>query len=415
MKIDNEEKIRLSKSMINKAMNDRHQSLAIKALHDIENATKPISAVLGLSAAMNTAGMGWVDSTIGKGFAESVQSSMYMARMIGLQKNRERDYKQQFLTGDMMQAMKEAARPMKDIIGLSHFGCDLQTQFAESMRRALPPVTNISAMLPQMSKSWLVATEMNLRYQSRILEMRKIAEASFRLKDIMSNILEPAYEMYIEKIPQQDISGDNENRTAITCDLKDAFLKKMTENQYVCWTDWDEQLMEEIVAADDPEPILLREWEVDVNGQNKIYENLLFYRGLRKNKKLWEESFSSLNDGKYDVALHGFLAVLDGVLSVVADTENTQIERRINKILKSCQINFDSQNTGYVFKLFKETAYATAATLGQSSSFSGEEPNTLNRHWQVHGRSNRIVSKLDCVKIIRLIYGIMICDCFLVK
>lgn len=415
MKIDNEEKIQLSKSMINKAMNDRHQSLTIKALHDIENATKPISAILGLSAAMNTAGMGWVDSTIQKGIAESVQSSMYMARMMELQKNRESDYKQQFLAGGMMQAMTEAARPMKDIIGLSHFGCNLQTQFAESMRWALPPVTNISAMIPQMSKSWIAATEMNLRYQSEILEMRKIAEASFRLKDIMSNILEPAYEMYIEKIPQQDISGDNENKTSITCDLKDAFLEKMRENQYVCWTDWDEQLMEEIVAADDPEPILLREWNMDVKGQQKIYEDILSYPGLRGNKKLWEESFSCLKEKKYDIALLGFFAILDGALSFVAGTEQTQIQARFGKILESCQINFESQDIGYTFKLFKETACKTAESLGESSSFKGEEPNTLNRHWRVHGRSNRAVSELDCVKIIRLIYGLKIYDCFLVK
>lgn len=39
------------------------------------------------------------------------------------------------------------------------------------------------------------------------------------------------------------------------------------------------------------------------------------------------------------------------------------------------------------------------------SNFKGREPDNLNRHWFMHGRINRELSRLDCVKIIRMLYG----------
>ena len=42
--------------------------------------------------------------------------------------------------------------------------------------------------------------------------------------------------------------------------------------------------------------------------------------------------------------------------------------------------------------------------------FDDPEPKILNRHWIMHGRSLRRKTKLDCVKMIRFIYGIILLD-----
>lgn len=46
------------------------------------------------------------------------------------------------------------------------------------------------------------------------------------------------------------------------------------------------------------------------------------------------------------------------------------------------------------------------AIFFENKSFCDFEPLKLNRHWVLHGRSKRIASKLDCIKVINLIYSI---------
>ena len=55
--------------------------------------------------------------------------------------------------------------------------------------------------------------------------------------------------------------------------------------------------------------------------------------------------------------------------------------------------------------------YTTAETLKRltiTKNFDESEPENINRHWLMHGRSRREISRLDCIKMLRLINGILL-------
>ena len=62
-----------------------------------------------------------------------------------------------------------------------------------------------------------------------------------------------------------------------------------------------------------------------------------------------------------------------------------------------------------MFSLFY-TFNKTVEIFTANSDFHGKEPKGLNRHWIAHGRSRRKKTKLDCVKLINLVYGIILID-----
>ena len=74
----------------------------------------------------------------------------------------------------------------------------------------------------------------------------------------------------------------------------------------------------------------------------------------------------------------------------------------------------------FLMVFFDHDEYATltlALTLEKTldsfsafSDFSKKEPKGLNRHWIAHGRSTRKKTKLDCVKMINLIYGLLLIE-----
>ena len=54
----------------------------------------------------------------------------------------------------------------------------------------------------------------------------------------------------------------------------------------------------------------------------------------------------------------------------------------------------------------------TLDLFSSTSSFASKEPKYLNRHWIAHGRSLHKKTKLDCIKMINLIYGLLLIDKF---
>ena len=54
------------------------------------------------------------------------------------------------------------------------------------------------------------------------------------------------------------------------------------------------------------------------------------------------------------------------------------------------------------------TLEKTLDSFSAPSDFKGKEPKGLNRHWIAHGRATRKKTKLDCVKMINLIYGLLL-------
>ncbi len=50
--------------------------------------------------------------------------------------------------------------------------------------------------------------------------------------------------------------------------------------------------------------------------------------------------------------------------------------------------------------------YKTAIDgIGKDEGFDKQEPGKVNRNWIMHGRTEKVYTRLDCVKALNLIYG----------
>ena len=129
--------------------------------------------------------------------------------------------------------------------------------------------------------------------------------------------------------------------------------------------------------------------------------------GLYDNR-VFQQAVNSVIIGAYDLAIVGLIAVLDRELSQYSgQIKNVHFNPRIQTIWKKLEekgelaINEMEDSDFFLF-----VAYQKAMdSFVENSDFLAPEPDYLNRHWIMHGRTNRVYTKLECVKILNMIYG----------
>lgn len=129
------------------------------------------------------------------------------------------------------------------------------------------------------------------------------------------------------------------------------------------------------------------------------------------NARILAQAIDSFSIKNYDLCAIGITAVIDGELSVVTGNPGTNIRRRIEPLLEKLDDDVVLSEEEYsLFSLYL-TVEATMQTFAASSSFGNErEPRYINRHWTMHGRTERRKTKMDCVKLLRFLYAIMLLD-----
>ena len=129
-------------------------------------------------------------------------------------------------------------------------------------------------------------------------------------------------------------------------------------------------------------------------------------------EKLFKQAMDAFECGSNDLALLGFLSVTDGLLTDISENVTTSIYKRASPILEKLENSESLENSEYAELALLITFRDTMESLSANSDFTQKEPMNLNRHWIMHGRSRRRKTKLDCVKMIRFIYGIILLDEF---
>lgn len=123
---------------------------------------------------------------------------------------------------------------------------------------------------------------------------------------------------------------------------------------------------------------------------------------------IFKDSINAFDSGLYNVAIIGLVAVLDRVL---AEKSKLICTPRFEKRCEEIKNNIDSK--GQLFKdafsatdaMLYKTYFEVLSTFVTNSDFEDIEPDLINRHWIMHGRTNKKYTRLDCVKIINLICG----------
>lgn len=119
-------------------------------------------------------------------------------------------------------------------------------------------------------------------------------------------------------------------------------------------------------------------------------------------KKLFLECWEAFQNNLYALCATGLLAVIEGILSEYS------VDKKDVHMMKVCQKKVDEfPEDGSIILRYMWISYNVfIRNLYKKSDFSTGEPNEINRHWLLHGRSAFEISKLDCIRLIGAVESI---------
>ena len=98
------------------------------------------------------------------------------------------------------------------------------------------------------------------------------------------------------------------------------------------------------------------------------------------------------------------------VLSEATQNPTHSPKERCNAILDKLMDLDDIADEEYATLTLFMTFNTMVKSFYKTISFSDPEPRFLNRHWIMHGRIQREMTRLDCIKLLRFLYGIILID-----
>ena len=149
----------------------------------------------------------------------------------------------------------------------------------------------------------------------------------------------------------------------------------------------------------------------------KIIDELTKCPCLTKYSGNLHECVSAFSKGLYFPSAVGVIAICDGFLSDLSKSQKTSFKLRMDGVIeKAFEIikNRYDENQELLrdeVEFFDENISVISFAVSQSFFFESRkfelgEPQYINRHWLVHGRSSKPVRELDCIKFFRLLYGL---------
>jgi len=112
-------------------------------------------------------------------------------------------------------------------------------------------------------------------------------------------------------------------------------------------------------------------------------------------KKMVEECWRAFQAELYAVCATSLLAVIEGVLSEFSD------DKADVRMMKVCQKHIDEypEDGGAILRHVWISYNNFIKNVYQKSDFKADEPDTINRHWLLHGRSDFEIEEIDCLRL----------------
>ena len=188
-------------------------------------------------------------------------------------------------------------------------------------------------------------------------------------------------------------------------------IEKMGEAQFVYWDYMTADFVDGIIASDNIDKTL-NEYicRKRYKKVNDTIERSCAAPSVQKHLRLYDQSVKAYKNGCSDLAVTGFASLLDGLLADVSKNPTHKLQPRIDIIKSKLEKEEFLDQDEYAMLTLAVTFEKTLDSFSAPSDFRGIEPKGLNRHWIAHGRSLRKKTKLDCVKMINLIYGLLLIE-----
>lgn len=186
-------------------------------------------------------------------------------------------------------------------------------------------------------------------------------------------------------------------------------MLKLSTVQYVFWDSFDEDFAIRVNSTENLDEFLLEnEQSNDFESIKKIFDYCWISRYIEPYKVLFAQAIQAFNYKLYNLSAIGFTAVIDGVLTEITEIPSHKAEKKCDLILEKIREDEDLENLEYRPIILYYTFSNMANQFYAFFDFDGEEPECLNRHWLIHGRTKKKLTSLDCIKIVRFLFCIIL-------
>lgn len=186
-------------------------------------------------------------------------------------------------------------------------------------------------------------------------------------------------------------------------------VERLGDEQFVYWDYMSQEFVDDIVEAKNVN-VVLRQYMIR-DKFSKVDDTItktMKSEQLTPFMRLYNQSVDAYRLNKSDLAVVGFTTVFDAILSEVSEDQTTSLKKRIKVIKDKLDDEKVLTRDEIVLITLAMTLEKALDTFATYSDFKKKEPKGLNRHWIAHGRSRRKKTKLDCVKLINMIYGLVL-------
>ncbi len=183
--------------------------------------------------------------------------------------------------------------------------------------------------------------------------------------------------------------------------------EKLAKKQIVFTDDLTLEMAKEIKYSADIDKFIQNYYfENDNRNLIMLIERCQASNLIKEYKILFTQILDSYNKEHYQLACLGLFSILDGLLSDVSNNNTTSFNKRINvvekKLKDKVELNEIDRKTLCIYTAIEKIDN----TPFKFFDFSQDEPNGLNRHWLLHGRTRKEYSKYDFLKIMLWVDGL---------
>jgi len=137
--------------------------------------------------------------------------------------------------------------------------------------------------------------------------------------------------------------------------------------------------------------------ERDAVAFDEMATDLVSSEGLAPWQPMLSECVSAYRRNEFNVPVPALFTILEGAAILVAGTPAKK--EPVGPMKAAAD---DAQHA--IELLIRVSILEFLAALFASSDFSKGEPTRPNRHWVLHGRSRRLFTRLDCVRLFHALH-----------
>ncbi len=243
-------------------------------------------------------------------------------------------------------------------------------------------------------------------YHDKISEtMNTIATISKKINRILEDVQEPF------KLIFEAVRAFSENFERMLLSTRSVFrtIEILKNNQFTLWYS-----VEIPDSTDLDDPMSINDYMLNFftsNSEFKLRKLICDCRASLDGSSaviLYDQAITCLQHSDFHIAMLGFTAILDGLLSLVSECDATSIKKRVNLLAERIIANDENELASEEineFSLYYTLVYSIES-FGAHMEFSEPESTVLNRHRLMHGRSTRDYTLIDCIKLLSMIRGI---------